>query len=643
MIRVNNNKKIRHDIQYLRAISVLAVVAYHGNSDVFLAGYLGVDVFIFISGFVLAPHLIKLISAANYNEFKKGLKIFLLSRIIRLYPALLFFIIICTPIILLLLPTGEALSATLKQGFFAIFSLANVSADQLEIDYFNPSPNPYLHLWSLGVEWQIQIIVLILIYGLVVTRKKFTSNLFIFITISTLVFISYVSLINLDRSSDQYYNSIYRLWEFLFGIIVFKLSTKINFSFPNLIKYTIFIIMLLILMYPGRTLNIIQFPAIILILVPFLLSKDIPIKHDRILHYIGSRSYSIYLYHLVFFVIAKHSTLDFFLGFDDRSIYTIVALPATLFFAEISFQKFEKLSINYSKLNVLLYLFICTACFLGAINFLNSNKFFNFNNLAQQPIFAGNLDKDCDRTSVTSHPCRYGNFLSPYSINLIGDSHAAALSQAVIQAGKELSINVNIWSYKGCKYADPLVLEADQIKLYSLNSEGNCQLRDESFRNWVFGNPGSIVIGTWRSQDCEINEFLGRCGSEFTSTQMNSFIKLSQKTLGTIIVTPVPEFKDDRFFAPRSLIQREYIASSFVPKFEMNGQSFKDEIQILNNNLRGIKVIESSKLFCLKTECFRKNNNNWIYRDTNHLSAYGASLLTPVLKKYTLDVINFVK
>ncbi len=640
---MNKNKKIRHDIQYLRAISVLAVVAYHGNSDVFLAGFLGVDVFIFISGFVLAPHLIKLLEAANYSEFKNGLKKFLLSRIIRLYPALLFFIIICTPIILLLLPTGEALSATLKQGFFAIFSLANVSADQLEIDYFNPSPNPYLHLWSLGVEWQIQIIVLSLICGLVVTRKKFISKLFIFITISTLAFTSYISLINLERSSEQYYNSIYRLWEFLFGIIVFKLSTKTNFSFPNQIKYMIFIIILIILMYPGRTLNTVQSPLIILILVPFLLSKDKPIKYDRILHYIGSRSYSIYLYHLVFFVIAKHSTLDFFLDFSNRSIYTFASLLVSLFFAEISFQKFEKLSINYSKLDVVLYLFICTVCFLGAINFLNSNKFFNFNNLAQQPTFAGNLDKDCDRTSVTSRPCRYGNFSNPYSINLIGDSHAAALSQAVIQAGKELSMNVNIWSYKGCKYADPLVLEADQIQLYSLNSEGSCQLRDESFRNWVFGNPGSIVIGTWRSQDCDFNEFLGRCGSEFTSMQMNSFIELSQKTFGTIIVTPVPEFMDDRFFAPRSLIQSEYVASSSVSKFEMNKQSFKDEIQILNNSFGRINVIDSSKLFCTQTECFRKNNNNWIYRDTNHLSVYGASRLTPVVKKYTLDLLNSVK
>ena len=396
-------------------------------------------------------------------------------------------------------------------------------------------------------------------------------------------------------------------------------------------------------MYPGKTLNIIQSPLIILILVPLFLSKDRPLKYDRILHYIGSRSYSIYLYHLVFFVIAKHSTLDFFSGFNERSIYTLGALVPIFFLAEISFQKFEKPSIYFSRLDLIIYLFISTLCFLGAINYLNSNNFFNFNNLAQQPPFAGDLDKNCDRTSVTAHPCGYGDFLNPHSINLIGDSHAAALSQAVIQAGKELSMNVNVWSYKGCKYVEPLVLEEDQIQLYSQNSEGNCQLRDESFRNWIFGNPSSIVIGAWRSQDCVSNEFLGRCGSDFTSMQMNSFIELSQKTLGTIIVTPVPEFTDDKFFAPRSLIQREYVASSSVSKFQMNKQSFKDEIQILNDNLSGIKVIESSKLFCSQTECFRKNNDKWIYRDTNHLSAYGASLLTPVIKKHVLDVLDFVK
>jgi len=139
----------RPEIDGLRAFAVIAVIANHMNPHILPSGYLGVDIFFVISGFVITASLL----ASSHTNLRLFLTNFYSRRARRLLPALLVFILITSLLICLVNPTP---ADTLLTGMSALFGGSNLYLMQRSADYFAPSTqlNAFTHTWSLGVEEQ---------------------------------------------------------------------------------------------------------------------------------------------------------------------------------------------------------------------------------------------------------------------------------------------------------------------------------------------------------------------------------------------------------------------------------------------------------------------------------------------------------
>ena len=149
----------RPEIDGLRALAVICVILNHLDKTLLPGGYLGVDIFFVISGFVITSSL--------YKRKDKNLKVFItkfyLRRIKRLIPALSFFVFVTSIVICFFNPIPIT---SLRTGFASLFGLSNLYLAKQSTNYFGQSTefNAFVHTWSLGVEEQFYILFPILFW-----------------------------------------------------------------------------------------------------------------------------------------------------------------------------------------------------------------------------------------------------------------------------------------------------------------------------------------------------------------------------------------------------------------------------------------------------------------------------------------------
>ena len=145
--------RYRPEIDGLRAFAVVAVIINHFNKEILPNGYLGVDIFFVISGFVITSSLYQRPS----ENFKDFISWFYERRIKRLVPALSVFVLITSIGICLFNPNP---GTSLLTGQTSLFGLSNVFLLHKATDYFAQSTelNVFTHTWSLGVEEQFYIL-----------------------------------------------------------------------------------------------------------------------------------------------------------------------------------------------------------------------------------------------------------------------------------------------------------------------------------------------------------------------------------------------------------------------------------------------------------------------------------------------------
>jgi len=235
----------------LRGVSVLLVVIFHTRQALMPNGYVGVDIFFLISGFVLWPQINNLFfngdKALSFSARSGGYLQFLKRRYDRLIPTFVISLILSLSILLVLSSYSIHKNMSL-QAISSMFFIGNLGTEALVGDYFSPQPNPFMHLWSLSAEWQIYFFAPI---SIVLLKKIFPINFTLaIITISAL---NLLTQILFELSLNSYYSSFSRIWEFYFGILTAiylrKFSLIIN-SLQLLIIRIIGILCLIIIMSP---------------------------------------------------------------------------------------------------------------------------------------------------------------------------------------------------------------------------------------------------------------------------------------------------------------------------------------------------------------------------------------------------------
>ena len=364
----------RPEIDGLRAIAVLTVIFYHAEIDFFKGGFIGVDIFIVISGYVITKLFFNNYSLNNFIE----------KRIRRLFPSLLLMILTTTLFsYFFLLPIhfmnlGQSLIANM-------FSISNFLFFY-QTNYWDSAvlTKPLLHTWSISLEIQFYIFISV-IFALF--RNYFFKIILFFFLISIfliLFFDNTVFEINFrEFNLNNYFLIFARLWEFLLGsIIAFVLNIKkfdnyfkkLNFfhNFGLLVSLISLFLVQTPINYPNLSTFIPVLGSAIIILSSNKQNSHFLLNNSFFIH-IGKISYSLYLWHFPIFIFFFYC-FDFNLSFLNK----IYALVITYFISFISY-KFVELPF-YKKKNIkkkifflLNYSSFCIYTYFGYIN-----KFSNF-------------------------------------------------------------------------------------------------------------------------------------------------------------------------------------------------------------------------------------------------------------------------
>ena len=302
-----NEKKLsirsnyRPDIDGLRAFAVVTVIINHFNKDILPGGYLGVDIFFVISGFVITSSLYQ----RPCNNFKDFISGFYERRIRRIFPALSIFVLVMSIAISLFNPTPNI---SLRTGLTSLFGLSNLYLFKNATNYFATSTeiNVFTHTWSLGVEEQFYILFPFLIYisGFGRQTKKGTRNLFLTVGILTIASLIGFLWLYPKNETAAYFLMPTRLWEMASGCLLFiKLKkrsriTQILEMFPSLLVVTLIIIVMFLPMSlaAGSTVAVVILSAMLIASLKEK-SKAYKLFTNKKVVYIGLISYSLYLWH----------------------------------------------------------------------------------------------------------------------------------------------------------------------------------------------------------------------------------------------------------------------------------------------------------------------------------------------------------
>jgi peptidoglycan/LPS O-acetylase OafA/YrhL len=641
---MKSRANFRTDIQVLRGLAVLAVVLFHATEEFFPLGYLGVDVFFVISGFVMTPLIIRIFVGTEFKQTRAtNLVKFYKRRFYRLAPALGVSLMISS-IAIFLFASPDIHERFSFQGIATLLLLGNLGAYRYSGDYFSSNPNPLVHTWSLSVEEQIYIFIPLALFLILQNRVSVKKTVVIFyILISVISFSSFLypsmlqplySFFGIQLGPQiSFYSPIDRIWQFGLGGICHFILERWSFSIrkPSIFRNTTLVLPLLIILFGainvGPRIGSVLASATALTLIAFRALEGIPSFISTMLAWLGDRSYSIYLVHMPLLYVAKFSPLMTLESSESRTFEIIIAIAVSIFLGALIFSRIEnRFRENFSNpiygvrriLPIILISYVLPLGTFLAISLGSNNQYWGLDKNAQQPPYAGDLDINCERDSLAGPPCIYENEDSLNTVLLIGDSHAGQISQALLEAASSERWNLVVLVHSGC----PVIFRGDQIP-------NQCQINNKRMKAWVYKNrPDAIIVSQRVHADSPLREM------------QDALATLHSIVPNILLIENIPVFPD----ATEFMVSRPLIMEPYRPPKEFNqsnmekeGKRASDQLGIWARNNQ-ISTLNFEKIFCNNFVCKRFSQGRWLYRDDNHLSVEGAKLFTPQLRIYLKSI-----
>ncbi len=644
----------RRDIQILRGIVVLAVVLFHVNANYFPFGYLGVDVFFVISGFVVTPLILELFDNPLHKRESWITRInhFYVKRFYRLAPALIVTLVISTTLLFFLAPVEDHQRIS-RQGLATLFLLGNLGAYLYAGNYFQPGPNPLIHTWSLSIEAQIYLLLPIL-FVLVLGRQRNVRQIFILsLTIlSGLSFLLFAlpvlsqnlySLIGIAQPElFSFYSLLERVWQFTLGGLLFFNNQKIflNRALRNLVSIIAILLLILCLFSPfGVNLKMSSVLAtFVALFVLFFRSLDIlPNILKVVLQWFGDRSYSIYLIHLPFIYLIKYAPL---FESSSRSVKILQALGAVLLtflvgnvmysLIENPFRTFyrytEQQKLNFWSTTVLM-LFIPLVLLAGWNEVSSWKVFIDPNSPIRSKIVPWGWDSNCvffhGEHNPNSRPCFYPAVNRKGSYLLIGDSHAASVSKTFINLAKNQNMDLYIYTYSGC----PFVLNKAGLLTnvtYPFFSE-DCFKHNHQILKFLNTVKIDKVIYTQRSSVLYLSSLSDISRKNLNSKIKSDLLKLTKLTPNVIFLGITPEYK------PTSTVLDVFLSRKghYLPTPALDNNYWRNSLIFTK-----IRYLDIYSLFCRGfVDCRNRAGGAWLFHDNDHLSEKGGEFIMPVVEK----------
>jgi peptidoglycan/LPS O-acetylase OafA/YrhL len=542
----------------------------------------------------------------------------------------------------LLLVSPNSFKTFGEQTVNTIFFLGNYGAFKNVGDYFNNSGNPLVHTWSLAVEEQIYIFLPVVMF-IFLNRAKSVLKISIFVmfiitSVSLFLFMSpsilqplYDKIGISDSGNIFFYSPLHRIWQFTLGGIGYLLMRNSNLpkKDKHLVNYVlVFGLLAVLFLSPSLGPRIGSLIASLLSVLIICLGSFDSLKNRLKLpfEWLGDRSYSIYLFHMPFISIAVSS--PYLSRFNSNGFFIIIAVFLSIVFGALSYSKVENRyrirqhsSNNQKSPFRFITLFLILSLLLSAFMIKgSSNLYFGLQEKINHPPVAWELDSNCARMSGEDEPaCFYESKGARKTVLLIGDSHAAQFSQAIIDASKRANWNSVIWTMASCNFA--LTQKSGIISQ-------PCMKRNNSILNWINEyRPDSVIVSQYNR-------------IESPQTEMKSALLLVKSlTPNVLILGNTPIFLDKSYMGSPALFQSQYKPSKKVLHANMDRRNSALSNTFLNDMAKeGLEIANLNSLWCDLRHCHRFSKKDWLFFDATHLSVSGASLSVPFFTTYLNDL-----
>jgi peptidoglycan/LPS O-acetylase OafA/YrhL len=638
----------RPDIDGLRAVAVLPVVFYHYSVPPFSGGFVGVDVFFVISGY--------LITGLIWNEIRAGsfsLLDFYERRVRRIFPALFAMLAVTTlASAFLLFPhtlLRFAISLLATAGFVSNFHFWGEAgywaADSVD--------KPLLHTWSLAVEEQFYL----LFPGLLYLLRTVSSQRMVWVLGGMLLISMAISVVGVYFAPiSTFYLLPARFWELLIGGVLAVGRFPVPTS--NLARNALSVIGLLLIawavftltpssLFPGA--NAIP-PCLGTALIIYAGSGE-PIAINNLLAarwvvFIGLISYSLYLWHWPIYVLAE-ALLPGSLNAGE----TALAIAASFVLAVLSWQYVEKPFRGRSSPISRKALFI-TAGSAIAVAVLASVGLTAARGLPQrfdaatrtilaevddyEPLRSRCFDLSPQKVAKGA-VCKIGANKAAPSFLLWGDSHADALMPAIEDAALKQNKTGFVAAHGHC---------APLVGITFLDRK--CRPFNDAAMKIALGSGIDTVVldALWASPAGEVPIVMTNLNAEdqsklapkngeeraaFSAALLRTVKMLTAAQKKVILVGPVPEFRRP---VPVDLAKMRVWGGHWeiAPTRDMYlaREAFVFSVFQMAAKNPGVTIVRADRILCPGDRCLTMVNGRPLYRDTSHLSVFGSHLLTPM-------------
>lgn len=649
--------KFRPDIQGLRAIAVLAVILYHAGS-LLPGGFLGVDVFFVISGFVITRSL----TSEHARTGRISLLDFYRRRVYRLTPMLIVAVTVVVLASIILGPLA-AIDGVGQAGMAASFLVANLFFAR-EAGYFGPAAelNPLLHTWSLSLEEQFYLVYPALVLGLywIASKRGKTTWATIMggLAVTCLgslllgLLLSYgPALPSLSEQTTRrlaFFAMPARAWQFGVGAIVAladdrRSSARHQRAAVGLMGVAgltgCFALIVDGMSYPGLLAPLPTFFTACVIW-----NKDGPVARflsQRAFVRMGDVSYSWYLWHwpAIVFLGAAGQASELLLAVAGLSTY-----PLAAFTYERVEQRYRSLHRTHSWLYVTAMSFTIG---LGLYWVSAQARSMIWRELPDTAALAQHADRVCtpEELAPDVSGCSFGG--GGERIALIGDSNAGHFSEALIHTARVRASRLMIATISGCPVLDLQVFND------GIEDEG-CRTGARAIRDWLMDSPPDLLVVAMASDihvgranrvvvsgDLQRADAYERALTDFVS-------RLQQVGTKVLLIHPVPKFQlypggrsgpaecSALVLSIRADLCDPKLARAEAEARRMSGM----EVETSVARALSVATFDPFELLCTTSSCPALVEGDWLYRDSRHISVAASEMLGPAVSEIVANALG---
>jgi peptidoglycan/LPS O-acetylase OafA/YrhL len=628
--------KYRPEIDGLRTVAVVPVVLFHGHIPGFSGGYLGVDIFFVISGFLITQLLLE-----DLEQERFSVRTFYERRARRILPALFLMLCASTIVGFLILPPQPFVDFA-KSLIASVFFVANIYFLR-STDYFSDPSElvPLLHTWSLSVEEQFYLlfpIVLALTY-----RYARHALALLFFGAAVLVFVAYRREHSTDPA-NSFYSLQFRSWELLAGATIAAFPRWQSKWMPLagllMIVASIFFFDIPVLAVLGTA------------LILWLGGTDIASKilSLPLLVYLGTISYSFYLWHQPIFAFARHALSN------TPSTFTVAALILLSFclsalstrYVEIPLRRFSTTRAIYS-----LSLSAALALTLASVVVIQSTGLPSRYSPEQIAILQAKPERGV--AIIDGKPCRrpiaeacvIGAQVRP-NFAVVGDSHADTLTTSIGDMLRDRGLSAFVFTNAGCPFIAGVIEVGGTERCDKLTDGVLSAIKQRGIKSLILNDRSTAYIVGTRFDNGEGGiepgaSFpfapIGFSGSDRERQQATlsalraTLLELLQQDVTIYHVLPIPEVG---WHVPRTL--SKLAAKHFTPittslqrYLDRNAAVLHLAMELSGNPL--YRPVYPHQVLCNTQRCLTAMDGKILYTDTDHLSAEGAAIVVPEIQK----------